>query len=84
MNIGGRWRNLIENKNIIIYELEKLLSEALKDKLEESSKIETVQIPFTLKETNQVEKARLLKKWKKSEGFFYLKPKKFEFGLKNL
>jgi len=75
---------LIENKKIIIYELEKRLSEALKDKYKESSQIDSEQIPFTLIETNQVEKARLLKKWKKSEGYFYLKPKKFEFSLKNL
>ncbi|MBY9014901.1 MAG: hypothetical protein KGD68_04345 [Candidatus Lokiarchaeota archaeon] len=75
---------MIEYKNLIIIELEKPLSEALKDKIKEPSKIDSVQIPFTLKETNKVEKERLIKKWKKSEGFFYLKPNKFEFSLKNL
>ncbi|MBY9020773.1 MAG: hypothetical protein KGD67_06935 [Candidatus Lokiarchaeota archaeon] len=75
---------MIENKHIIIFELEKSLSEALKGKLEELSKEFSVQIPFALNEVNRVEKARLLKKWRKSEGFYYLKPKKFEFSLKNL
>ena len=46
--------------------------------------VEQKKIPFTLKETNQVEKARLLKKWKKSEGFYYLNPKKFQFSLRDL
>jgi len=46
--------------------------------------VEQKKIPSTLKETNQVEKARLLKKWKKSEGFYYLNPKKFQFSLRDL
>jgi len=75
---------LIENTNLIIYDLEKPLSEALKEKLKELSSIGPKQIPFLLKESDQVETARKLKKWKKSEGYFYLKPKKFEFSLKNL
>ena len=75
---------MIDNKSIIIYELEKPLSEVLKDKLREPSKIDSVIIPFALLESNHVERARLLRKWKKSEGYFYLKPQKFEFSLKNL
>ena len=75
---------MIENTNIIIYDLEKPLSEALKETLKELSSIGPKQIPFTLQESNQVETARKLKNWKKSEGYFYLKPKKFEFSLKNL
>ena len=75
---------MIENKSIIIYELEKPLAEVLKDQLKEPSKIDSVIIPFALVESNRVERARLLKKWKKSEGYFYLKPQKFEFSLKNL
>ena len=75
---------MIENKNIIIYELEKPLAEVLEDQLEEPSKINSVIIPFGLIESNREERARLLKKWKKSEGYFYLKPQKFEFSLKNL
>ncbi len=44
---------------------------------------------ITIKETNQendtqLGKTQLLKKWKKSEGNYYLNPKKFEFSLKNL
>ncbi|MHA1320774.1 MAG: hypothetical protein ACTSQ1_13335 [Promethearchaeota archaeon] len=75
---------MIENKSIIIFELETPLSETLKDQLKEPSKIDSVIIPFALIESNHVERARLLKKWKKSEGYFCLKPKKFEFSLKNL
>ena len=75
---------MIENKSIIIFNLEKPLSETLKEQLKEPSKIDSVIIPFALIESNHVERARLLKKWKKSEGYFCLKPKKFEFSLKNL
>lgn len=75
---------MIENKSIIIYEFEKPLSEVLKDQLKEPSKIDSVIIPFALIESNHVERARLLKKWKKSDGYFYLNPQKFEFSLKNL
>ena len=75
---------MIENKSIIIFELEKPLSESLKDQLKEPSKIDSVIIPFALIESNHVERVRLLKKWKKSDGYFYLKPKKFEFSLRNL
>jgi len=75
---------LIENKSIIIFDLEKPLSEVLKDQLKEPSKLDSVIIPFALIESNHVERARLLKKWKKSDGYFHLNPKKFEFSLKNL
>ncbi len=75
---------MIENKSIIIFDLEKPLSEVLKDQLKEPSKIDSVIIPFSLIESNHVERARLLKKWKKSDGYFHLNPKKFEFSLKNL
>ena len=64
--------------------MEKPLAEVLEDQLEEPSKINSVIIPFGLIESNREERARLLKKWKKSEGYFYLKPQKFEFSLKNL
>lgn len=46
--------------------------------------MEQKQIPFTLKETYQVEKERLLKNWKESEGYYHLNPEKFRFSLKNL
>jgi len=42
------------------------------------------QIPFMLEEEIKESKAQLLKKWKKSEGYYYLHPEKFEFSLKNL
>ena len=75
---------MIENRSIIIFELEKPLSEALSDQLKEPSKIDSVINPFALIESNHVEKARLLKKWKKSEGYYYLNPEKFQFSLRNL
>jgi hypothetical protein len=43
-----------------------------------------MQITFTVNESGQIDKERLLKKWKQSEGFFYLNPEKFQFSLKNL
>lgn len=59
-----------------VFEIEQIVLEELP--------VEQKQIPFTLNETNQVDKARLLKKWKESEGYYYLNPKKFRFSLKNL
>ncbi|NVM44715.1 MAG: hypothetical protein HWN79_07345 [Candidatus Lokiarchaeota archaeon] len=46
--------------------------------------VEQKRIPFTLEEEIKETKAQLLKKWKKSEGYYYLNPEKFKFGLKNL
>jgi len=46
--------------------------------------VEQKQIPFKLKKTYQVENERLLKKWKESEGYYYLNPEKFRFSLKDL
>jgi len=64
-----------------IFEFEQLekLPEQILEELPEQK-----QIPFTLKETNQVDKARLLKKWKQSEGYYYLYPEKFTFSLRDL
>ena len=46
--------------------------------------VEQKRIPFTLEEEIKETKSQLLKKWKKSEGYYYLNPEKFKFGLKNL
>jgi len=75
---------LTESKNIINYELEQSLFEALKENFKEETKQEPVQIHFTKKESEQIDKQRLLKKWKQSEGFYYLNPDKFKFSLKDL
>jgi len=75
---------LIESKKIIIFELEQTLSQTLKENLKEKSEPDTIKIPFIIRESNEIEKKRLIKRWKQSEGFYYLNPEKFQFSLKNL
>ena len=75
---------MTESKNIIIFELEQSLSQTLKENLEEKSEPDTIKIPFIKRESKQIEKKRMLKKWKESEGYYYLNPGKFQFSLKNL
>ena len=82
--IGGRWRNLTESKKIIIFELEQTLSQALKGNIKEETKQEPIQIPFIKKESNEIDKKRMIKRWKMTEGYFYLNPEKFRFSLKDL
>ncbi len=75
---------MTESKNIIIFELEQSLSQTLKENLEEKSEPDAIKIPFIKRESKQIEKKRMLKKWKESEGYYYLNPGKFQFSLKNL
>ena len=84
MKIGGRWRNLTESKNKINFEFEQPLIETLKENNREEPKKESVQTKFTKKESNDIEKKRSLKRWKQSEGYFYLHPDKFRFSFKDL
>ena len=46
--------------------------------------VEQKQTPFIKKESGRIERKRLLKNWKESEGYYYLNPEKFRFSLKNL
>ncbi len=75
---------MTESKNIIIFELEQSISQTLKENLEEKSEPDTMKIPVIKRESKQIEKKRMLKKWKESEGYYYLNPGKFQFSLKNL
>jgi len=75
---------LTESKNKIYYELDQELFEVLKDKFKEEPITEPFKTPFTEKEMEQIDKERLLKRWKNSEGYYYLNPEKFRFSLKNL
>jgi len=77
-------RNLTESKKIIRFELNQSLFEALQESIREESKQEPVRIPFKKEEMDQIDKARLIKKWKKTEGYYYLNPHKFRFSLKDL
>ena len=75
---------MIESEKIIIFDLEQTLDQALKETLKEKSEPETAKIPFKIKESTKIEKERLIKRWKQSEGYFYLNPEKFQFSLRNL
>ena len=75
---------MTESKKIINYELEQSLSEVLNENFREEAKQEPVQITFIKEESGQIDKQRLLKRWRQSEGFYYLNPDKFKFSLKNL
>ena len=46
--------------------------------------VEQKQTPFIKKESGRIERKRLLKNWKESEGYYYLNPEKFRFSLKDL
>ena len=82
--IGGRWRNLTESKKIIIFELEQTLSQALKESIKEESEPAPNKTPFKIPESREIDKRRLIKKWKQSAGYYNLNPEKFRFSLKNL
>jgi len=75
---------LTESKNIIIFELDQTLSQALKGNIKEETKQEPIQIPFIIKESNEIDKKRMIKRWKMTEGYFYLHPEKFRFSNRDL
>ena len=75
---------MTESEKIIIFELEQTLYQVLKENLKEKSEPETIKNPFKIGESKQIEKERLIKRWKQSEGYFYLHPDKFRFGFKDL
>ena len=75
---------MTESKNEIIFEIEQSLSKNLTENLKQETKQEPIQIPFIKKESNEIEKKRIIRRWKKTEGYFYLHPDKFRFGFKDL
>jgi len=66
--------------------LEDQLVDSLIDYVEEMRKTNKTYIPITIKESDSdpIEKKRALKRWKKSLGYHYLNPNRFDFGLKDL
>jgi hypothetical protein len=66
--------------------LEEESVDALGDKLEELNENKTVpeQKIFKNKTIDVIEKKRSMKRWKKSTGYYSLKPNRFTFGLKDL
>ncbi len=75
---------MTESEKIIIFELEQALYQVLKENFKEKSEPETIKNPFIIRESKRIEKERLIKKWKQSEGFYYLNPEKFQFSLRDL
>jgi hypothetical protein len=75
---------MVESKNKLNYELEQSLFEVLKDNLRDEVKSELSQFSFKKEESDQVDKERSFKRWKKSEGYYYLNSEKFRFSLKDL
>ena len=84
MGFGWRWRNMTQSKNAANFEFDQSFYETLKESFEEETKVLSHKTPFVEKELNQRDKERLLRRWRKSEGYYYLNPKKFNFGLKHL
>jgi hypothetical protein len=74
---------LTQSKNSINFKLDQSLHETLKEIIEET-KFDSSSTPFAEKEMDQIDKERLLRRWRTSEGNFYLNPKKFKFSLRNL
>ncbi len=75
---------MTESKKIIIFELEQTLYQVLKDNLKEKSEPETLETSLKVKESRDIEKERMIKKWKESAEYYNLNPEKFRFSLKNL
>ncbi len=75
---------MTESKNIIIFELEQSISQTLKENLEEKSEPETFKTQSIIQESNEIDKKRMIKQWKMTEGYFYLHPEKFLFSNKDL
>ena len=74
---------MTQSKNSINLKLDQTLHDILKEIIEET-KIDSNLTPFVEKEMDQRDKERLLRRWRTSEGNFYLNPKKFKFSLRNL
>lgn len=47
-------------------------------------KDEIIEIPGTSEENSLIDKKRVLKRWKKSFGYYSLNPEKFNFTLRDL
>ncbi len=75
---------MTESKEIIIFELEQTLSQALKGDIKEETKQEPIQILFIKKKSDEIDKKRMIKRWKMTEGYFYLHPEKFRFSNRDL
>ena len=75
---------MTESKKIIIFELDQTLSQALKANIKEEIKQESIQIPIIKMESDEIDKKRMIKRWKMTEGYFYLHPEKFRFSNKDL
>jgi len=59
-----------------VFEIEPIVFEELP--------VKQKQIPFIKKESDEIEKKRRIKRWKKTEGYYYLHPEKFLFSFKDL
>jgi len=75
---------MTQSKNNLNFELDQSLYETLKEIIEEEPKVDSDITPFTEMEMDQRDNDRLLRRWRKSEGYYYLNPNKFKFNLKNL
>ena len=75
---------MTESKKIIRFELEQPLYQTLKENLIEKPEPEKVESQPIIEDSNQIDKERLIKKWKESAGYYNLNPEKFRFSLKNL
>jgi len=64
--------------------LDQTLSQALKANIKEETKQEPIQIPIIKKEIDEIDKKRMINRWKMTEGYFYLHPEKFRFRNKDL
>ena len=57
---------MTESKKIIRFELDQTLYQALKENLKEKPEPEKFESQSIIEESNQIEKRRLIKKWKES------------------
>ena len=77
---------MTESKELIVYDLKEYLHELFKGETEEKPKEELKKI-YSPKDSyipDAIDKARSLRRWKQSFGYYSLDPNKFRFGLRDL
>ena len=64
--------------------MDQTLSQALKENLKDKSEPEIFKTQSIIQKSDEIDKKRIIKRWKMTEGYFYLHPEKFRFGLRDL
>ena len=75
---------MTESKDKMASGFEELCCIFKEEDSKQEPKDENIKIPITSEKNSLIDKKRVLKRWKKSFGYYSLNPEKFKFTLKNL